>query len=119
MVIPNVRGPIPAVVTVDASVSFGMSSSGGAAPRLVVGPVGPGTVDAGVEVAGTSVVAVATVLEVGPAGVNVGLSSLQALANKRPAAATQCTRRRRRAERVREHPLLFTPVTLAAGRGER
>ena len=104
---------MPAVVTVEASVSLGMSSSGGAAPRLVVGPEG-GVVDAGGVVDETTDVAVPTMLTVELAGVSVGLSSPQAPANTRPAAATQCTRRRRRrAERVRGHPLLFTAFTLA------
>src|SRR5688572_5158806 len=105
---------MPAVVTVEASVSLGISSSGGAAPRLVVGPDG-GVVVAVGSVVATTVVAVPTVLAVELAGVSVALSSPQAPANTRPAAATQCTRRRRRrAERVRRHPLLFTPCTLAA-----
>src|SRR5688500_11123254 len=111
---PKVSGPIPAVVTAEESVSFGMSSSGGAAGRLVVGPDGAAVV-AGVDVAGESVVAVPpTTVVVELTSVSVGRSSPHAPANTRLAAATKCTLRRRPAERVRGDPLLFTAATLAA-----
>src|SRR5215213_10139715 len=98
-VIPNVSGPIPAVVTDEESVSLGMSSSGGAAPRLVVGPDGEAVVAGAGVVAVAAVVAVLTMLAVELAGVSVGRSSPHAPANTSPAAATQCTCRRRRPER--------------------
>src|SRR5438045_9128786 len=98
MVMPNVRAPMPAVVTVDESVSFGASSSGGAAPRLVVGPVGAAVVATATVVGAVSVVAVAVLNDV-TAGVSVGLSSPQPPANKSPAGAAQRTPRRPVAQR--------------------
>jgi hypothetical protein len=96
MVMPKVSGPTPAVVTVEASVSFGLSSSGGGAVNVVVGPVGAAVV------AGASVVVVEAMVSVDAllvevvvlgAGVKVGLSSLHA-AKRSPAAASKDTRRR-------------------------
>src|SRR5205823_3713806 len=86
-------------------------SSGGGAPSVVVGSDGPGVVEAGTVVAAGAVVAVEAPAVV-TAGANVGLSLPQAPAKKRPAAATQCTRRRRTAARVRRPPLFSPPVTL-------